>query len=247
VSVEDGVRRWVKEGAMRVTSNLIVAMITIGAQASVAATPQVADQEGSTRRPFSMNAAIKRAIEPETAERGAATAHATTTMRVTPSKGDSMGLSILSFVMAGSQLALGVSNTNIRSNGTCKELNPAYPRSCPSKFLVTTQYINGIFGTILALTRMPQGSHTPRVVGHHANGSTSLEFKNRTQYTLSIVLKGASVKSITVSPWSSEVVFLEPGRYNETVATMGADAVDYEAVQTYTRGRAYLETYFVMK
>lgn len=166
--------------------------------------------------------------------------------RVAPATGQSMLWSTLGLVAGVGGISVALYNVGVRKSGECKDMNPVYSRPCPGSFGIGLGLLNGAMGLWLTAAKWPRGSQVPRVVGRHADGTTTIEVRNRSEHDIMVLLQGPATHSRLVAAWSSEVMTVHPGRYQETVHTTTA-AAPFRALQTYERGTAYLETYFIDK
>jgi hypothetical protein len=166
--------------------------------------------------------------------------------RVSPAVGGPRKLAVLGLLSGAGNIALGLTNVGIRSNGTCHDLNPAYKRSCPGKWDIGLQIAGGALALMQTAMLWPRGSSVPRVVGTHVDGRTTIEYRNQTSHTLTIVLKGPQAYVRTIAAHAREVIVLPPGRYEEAVES-STGALPFRALQTYASGKAYVETYFITR
>jgi hypothetical protein len=164
--------------------------------------------------------------------------------RVSPAVGGPMKIVVLGLLSGTGNIALGLTQVAIRRNGTCRDVNPAYERPCGGKWDIGLQIASGALALMQTATLWPRGSSVPRVVGDHVDGRTTIEYRNQTNHTLTIVLKGPQSYTRTIAAHAREVIVLQPGRYEEGVESSNG-ALPFRALQTYASGKAYMESYFI--
>jgi hypothetical protein len=100
---------------------------------------------------------------------------------------------------------------------------------------------------ILAITTRPGPSGVRTVTGGTGGDSATTVITNRTSHPLEVTMDGPVQKRVVIPAKGTQTIELAAGQYRQTVRPTGVDAEPYLAMQTYERGTAYKEGYYLRK